>query len=120
MPSEALTKTVPPRRNPEKRSRTEETRPARGAAWGLPAILIPLPKAAQDHQRENAYAYARFGAAAVIEETNLTPHLLLAEIDKLLGDSERVKKMKMAAQGFARLDAADKIAKEIIKLGVHE
>lgn len=90
------------------------------AAWSLPSILIPLPKAAQDHQRENAYAYARFGAAAVLEETNLTPHLLLAEIDKLLGDQERVKKMKLAAQGFARLDAADKIAKEIIKLGVHE
>src|SRR3989338_4001128 len=90
------------------------------AAWGLPAILIPLPTAAQNHQRENAYTYARFGACEVIEETNLTPHILLAEIDKILENTERVKKMKFAAAGFARLDAADKIAKEIIKLGVHE
>lgn len=90
------------------------------AAWGVPAILIPLPSAAQDHQRENAYIYARFGGAEVIEETNLTPHLILAEIDKILGNPERIKKMRMAAQAFARLDAADKIAKEIIKLGVHE
>ena len=90
------------------------------AAWGLPAILIPLPTAAQNHQRENAYTYARFGACEVIEETNLTPHILLAEIDKILENPERVKKMKFAAAGFARLDAADKIAKEIIKLGVHE
>lgn len=90
------------------------------AAWGLPAILIPLPTAAQNHQRENAYAYARFGACEVIEETNLTPHLLLAEIDKILTDPERVKKMKLAAQGFARLDAAQKIAREIIKLGIHD
>lgn len=90
------------------------------AAWGLPAILIPLPTAAQDHQRENAYAYARFGACEVIEETNLTPHLLLAEIDKILGNPEQVKKMKLAAGGFARLDAASKIAREIIKLGIHD
>ena len=90
------------------------------AAWGIPAILIPLPTAAQDHQRGNAYAYARFGGCQVIEETNLTPHLLLAEIDKILGDPAKLARMKLAAQGFARLDAADKIAKEIIKLGVHE
>lgn len=90
------------------------------AAWSLPAILIPLPSAAQDHQRENAYAYARFGACEVIEETNLTPHILLGQIDKIIGDKARMDKMKLAAQGFARLDAADKIAKEIIKLGVHE
>ena len=90
------------------------------AAWGVPAILIPLATAAQNHQRENAYAYAGFGGCQVIEETNLTPHLLLAEIDKILGDPARQSKMKLAAQGFARLDAAEKIAKEIIKLGVHE
>ncbi len=90
------------------------------AAWGVPAILIPLPTAAQNHQRENAYAYARFGGCQVIEETNLTPHLLLAEIDKILGDQAKLARMKLAAQGFARLDAAEKIAKEIIKLGVHE
>ena len=90
------------------------------AAWGAPAILIPLPSAAQDHQRENAYIYARFGGAEVLEETNLAPHLLLSEIDKILAAPEKTQKMKLAAQAFARLDAADKIAKEIIKLGIHE
>src|SRR3989344_29008 len=90
------------------------------AANGAPAILIPLPSAAQNHQRENAYAYARFGACEVIEETNLTPNLLLAEIDKILANPERIRKMKLAAAGFARPDAAQKIAREIIKLGIHE
>lgn len=90
------------------------------AAWSLPSILIPLPESAQNHQRENAYSYARTGAAEIIEEPNLTPHLLLAEIEKIFGNSERVKKMKMATQTFSRLDAADKIAKELIKLGMHE
>lgn len=90
------------------------------AAWGLPAILIPLPTAAQDHQRENAYVYARSGACEIVEETNLTPHVLLSEIDKMLDNPERIKKMKLAAQGFASLDAAQKIAREIIKLGIHD
>ncbi|KKT42366.1 MAG: undecaprenyldiphospho-muramoylpentapeptide beta-N-acetylglucosaminyltransferase [Candidatus Giovannonibacteria bacterium GW2011_GWA2_44_13b] len=90
------------------------------AAWGLPAILIPLPSAAQDHQRENAYAYARSGACEVIEETNLTPHLLIAQIDKILADKERIAKMNKAAQIFSRLDAAEKIGRELLKLGIHE
>jgi len=90
------------------------------AAWNLPAILIPLSESAQNHQRENAYNYARTGAAEIIEEPNLTPNLLLAEIRKILEDQERVQKMKMAAQIFSRLDAAEKIARELIKLGMHE
>src|SRR3989338_11385460 len=90
------------------------------SAWGIPAILIPLPSAAQDHQRENAYAYARSGACEIIEETNLTPHLLMAQIDKILADKERIAKMNKAAQAFINLDAAEKIARELLKLGIHE
>src|SRR3989344_4792508 len=90
------------------------------AAWRLPAILIPLPHAAQDHQRENAYAYARFGGCEVIEETNLTPHIVLSAVDKILGDPQKITTMKRAAQEFARLDAAERIAEEIIKIGIHD
>lgn len=90
------------------------------AAWQIPSILIPLPHAAQDHQRENAYQYARSGAAEVLEEANLKPNLLLAEIRQLLGDKDRMQEMRVAAQKFARLDAADKIASELLKLGIHE
>jgi UDP-N-acetylglucosamine--N-acetylmuramyl-(pentapeptide) pyrophosphoryl-undecaprenol N-acetylglucosamine transferase len=90
------------------------------AAWNIPALLIPLPHAAQDHQRANAYAYARSGAAEVIEEANLKPNLLLAEIRKLVSDKDRIRDMRLAAQKFARLDAADKIADELLKLGIHE
>ena len=90
------------------------------AAWRLPAILIPLPRAAQDHQRENAYAYARFGGCEVIEETNLTPHIVLSAVYKILGDPQKITTMKRAAQEFARLDAAERIAEEIIKIGIHD
>lgn len=89
------------------------------AAWGKPAVLIPLRNAAQDHQRKNAYEYAATGAAIVVEEGNLTPHILLAEIRKVLENKELMKKMKEAAQRFARIDSAEVIAREILKLGLH-
>lgn len=90
------------------------------AAAGKPSILVPIRKSAQDHQRENAYQYAKTGAAVVIEEDNLTPHLLLNEIEKLIGNREQLQKMSEAAQKFARVDAAELIAEEILKLGVHK
>lgn len=90
------------------------------AAWGIPSILIPLPHAAGDHQRHNAYIYARSGAGDVIEETNLTPAVLLHETEKLLSDEPRRKSMSASAQKFARIDAAEKIARELIHLGYHK
>ena len=89
------------------------------AAWGIPSILIPLRQAASDHQRHNAYIYARNSACSVIEETNLTPMVLLNETRKILTDDERRGRMSAAAQKFARVDAAEKIAREIITLGLH-
>jgi UDP-N-acetylglucosamine--N-acetylmuramyl-(pentapeptide) pyrophosphoryl-undecaprenol N-acetylglucosamine transferase len=89
------------------------------AAWAKPAILIPLRNSAQDHQRRNAYEYAATGAAIVIEEENLTPHILLAEIRKILGNEKIIKKMKESAQSFARIDSSEIIAREILKLGLH-
>ncbi len=89
------------------------------AAWGKPAILIPLRQAAQDHQRKNAYEYAGGGAAMIIEEANLSPHILLSEIKKILSSPDQMKKMSEAAQRFARIDSAEIIAREILKLGIH-
>ena len=80
---------------------------------------MPLRNAAQDHQRKNAYEYAGGGAAVVIEEQNLMPHILLAEIKKLMADPERMKKMGAAAQKFSRIDSAEIVAREILKLGLH-
>lgn len=84
------------------------------AAWGVPAILIPITNSNADHQRKNAFAYARAGGANVIEEANLTPNILFAEIDRLMGDSVRRAEMKEAAQKFTRTDAAEKIAEQIV------
>lgn len=89
------------------------------AAHGIPVIIVPLPHAAQNHQWENAYAYAAAGAAVIVEEVNLTPHILLAEIKKLMDDPDKMKEMSESARAFARADSAELIAREILKLGVH-
>ncbi len=86
------------------------------AAWGIPAILVPIAVSNADHQRSNAFAYARTGAANVIEEANLSPHLMFSEIERLMGDQEKRNEMKTAALDFAELDAAEKIAREISRV----
>lgn len=87
-------------------------------ASGLPSILIPLQNAAQDHQRENAYAYAKTGAADVIEEINLKPHILKSEIEMILSSKEKIKNMAMAAKKFTKPDTGERIAREIIKVAI--
>ncbi len=91
------------------------------AAWGLPSIIIPIRNSNGDHQRKNAYNYARTGAASAIEEDNLTTEILLAEINKIMSNPEMIQKMKTAAKNFSRLDAARKIAEVTIDIALtHE
>jgi UDP-N-acetylglucosamine--N-acetylmuramyl-(pentapeptide) pyrophosphoryl-undecaprenol N-acetylglucosamine transferase len=91
------------------------------AAWGVPAIVIPISSSNGDHQRKNAFAYARTGAALVIEENNLTTEILVAQIDALMKDSLKRQKMTLAAHSFAKLDAAKTIAEGIINIALtHE
>lgn len=84
------------------------------AAWEIPAILIPIPEDISHDQTQNAFSYARAGGCIVIEQRNLTPHILLAEIDRLISDSTARDKMKTAAAAFARKDAARKIASILV------
>ena len=88
------------------------------AASGLPSILIPLLSSAQDHQKENAYSYAKTGATDVVEEMNLTPNTLFSEIDRILDNKPGLEKMAKAAKEFSQPDAAKRIAKEILNLAL--
>jgi len=91
------------------------------AYWGVPSIIIPITESNGNHQRENAYNYARSGGAVVIEESNLTPHVLLSEITRITDDKKLLQKMSESAKSFIKTDAADLIAHEIIKIGLqHE
>ncbi|MEA2113627.1 MAG: undecaprenyldiphospho-muramoylpentapeptide beta-N-acetylglucosaminyltransferase [Patescibacteria group bacterium] len=87
------------------------------AACGKPSILIPLSGSASDHQNKNAFAYAKAGAASVLEQANLTPNLFINEIDKILSGEERARKMADNAKNFSRPEAAHKIAQGLIDLG---
>lgn len=87
------------------------------AACGKPSILIPLPGAAAEHQKENAFAYAKAGATSVIEQINLTPNLFLNEVDKILSDENVLLQMTKNAKNFSQLEASYKIARELINLG---
>ena len=86
------------------------------AAARKPSILIPLAGSASDHQRVNAYEYAKTGAAEITEEANLTPNLFLSQIENLLKNQEKMRLMAERAKSFANLDAAMIIAKEIADL----
>lgn len=91
------------------------------ASWGIPSIIIPITKSNGDHQRKNAYNYARTGACEVIDEANLTPHVLISEIDKMMNNKEKLGKMKESALAFASPLAAEKIANEAIMIALsHE
>lgn len=91
------------------------------AAWGKPSILIPYAIAHGDHQRKNAYHYARTGACVVIEESNLTASILLNEIEDIVGSPERYRAMAEHASHFFKKDAAREIAVEAIKIALdHE
>ena len=91
------------------------------ASWGIPAVMIPIPSEISHDQTENAFSYARTGAGVVIEQRNLTPHLLTAEIDRIMGDQTLRDKMSAAAKQFARPDAARKIASVLMDTGIdHE
>ena len=91
------------------------------ASWGLPSILIPLPTAAGDHQTKNAYTYARAGACVVIEQNNLTPGLLVSEVERILSHEPIKHAMSNAARAFARADAASLIAAALLDIAIsHE
>ncbi len=91
------------------------------AAWGKPSVLIPYAAAHGDHQRKNAYHYARTGACVVIEEVNLTPSVLKNEIDTLIEHKDKYDAMAHHAKEFYKEDAARKIAIEAVTIALeHE
>ncbi len=76
------------------------------AALGKPSILVPLPKAAQNHQVKNAYVFAKNGGAIVIEEKNFTPHFVLEKLKYLSSQPKKLKEMAEGTKDFSKPDAA--------------
>ncbi len=76
------------------------------AACGKPAILIPLPGSAGNHQVKNGYQFAETGGAEVLEEQNLKPHFLLEKIKYLLSREDILKATSQGSADFGRPKAA--------------
>ena len=84
-----------------------------------PSIVVPIPEDVSRDQRTNAYAYARTGAATVLEEQNLTQGLLIQEINSIITDSNRYAAMSQAAHSVYIPGAAKSISDILISIG-HE
>ena len=85
-------------------------------AWGVPPILVPLPTAAADHQHHNAVALADAGAALLVPEAELASGRLWTSILQLADSPERRAAIGAAARARGRPDAADRIARDMLRL----
>ena len=77
---------------------------------GVPAILVPLPGAPDDHQTRNAQALVAMGAAVLVADHECDGRRLALELNALLADPERLEAMRGAASEHARPDAAARVA----------
>ncbi len=91
------------------------------ACWGIPSILIPITNSNEDHQKKNAFNYARAGACSVIEEMNMTANIMMAEIERIMSDKVTWTRMSQSAKSFCKPDAAEKIAQALVDIALkHE
>jgi UDP-N-acetylglucosamine--N-acetylmuramyl-(pentapeptide) pyrophosphoryl-undecaprenol N-acetylglucosamine transferase len=87
-------------------------------AAGRPAVLVPYPYATADHQRANARWMEKAAAATIVEDDDLDPVKLLAEVGGILRDPERLAKMSAAARDLAKPHAARTIADQVLEAAV--
>lgn len=85
-------------------------------AWGIPAVLVPLPTAAQDHQTHNARAMAAAGAAIHMPQAEFTPESLDATVRELVSRPAVMMNMAQAAILRGQPNAAAEIAQQILSL----
>lgn len=84
------------------------------AAVGLPAVLVPYPSAAGDHQLHNARALERIGAAVVLRDAELSRGRLPDLVAELIVDRPRLARMGAAARAWSRPEAARAIARVLV------
>jgi UDP-N-acetylglucosamine--N-acetylmuramyl-(pentapeptide) pyrophosphoryl-undecaprenol N-acetylglucosamine transferase len=89
-------------------------------AWGIPAIVVPLPTAAADHQTQNARALAGAGVAEMIRQSDLNVQTLSRAVESMLANPGKLSSMKAKALERARPNAAADIAGHILRLVARE
>ena len=84
------------------------------AACGKPAILVPLPTAADDHQTKNAEALVKVGAAVMIPQSEFTPERLAREVEGFKNHREKLLELSQNIRRLHQSDAAMQIAKIVL------
>lgn len=85
-------------------------------ALGKPAILIPSPNVAENHQYHNAMALVNNRAAEIIEEKDLTEKLVIEKADSLLKDKDKLREYTENSSKMAIIDANERIYSIIKKI----
>ncbi|MBL9043653.1 MAG: undecaprenyldiphospho-muramoylpentapeptide beta-N-acetylglucosaminyltransferase [Myxococcales bacterium] len=83
---------------------------------GRPAVLIPFPFAADDHQTHNARYLVENGAARLLQQKDTTPQLVASVLSELCSDRAVLQAMASASRRLGKPDAATNIAEEVLKL----
>ena len=81
----------------------------------MPALFIPLPSAADDHQRKNAEELVRCGGALCFDQKTTTPDALAEAIRQIYQDEALRKDMREALAGLPRTDATGDVVKLILE-----
>jgi UDP-N-acetylglucosamine--N-acetylmuramyl-(pentapeptide) pyrophosphoryl-undecaprenol N-acetylglucosamine transferase len=97
-------------------SRSGASTVAEEMAAGKPALLVPFPGAADDHQRKNAEVMVKANAARMLIESEMAPDLLLEALISMLKDREALREMGQRARTLAHPDAAKQIAAMVAEL----
>jgi UDP-N-acetylglucosamine--N-acetylmuramyl-(pentapeptide) pyrophosphoryl-undecaprenol N-acetylglucosamine transferase len=87
-------------------------------AWGLPAIMIPYPYAADGHQEENAAVVERAGAGVGVADAALDGTALVDAVRALIDDPARRERMSQASKALGRPDAADVVARIVVSSAI--
>ncbi|MFL6212731.1 MAG: undecaprenyldiphospho-muramoylpentapeptide beta-N-acetylglucosaminyltransferase [Blastocatellia bacterium] len=96
--------------------RSGATTVAEVAAAGKAAVFVPFPFATDDHQRKNAEAFERVGAARLIVQKDLTPARLAEELRRLMDEPELIDRMEAASRKLGRPDSAARAVDLAMKL----
>jgi len=80
------------------------------SAFGIPALLVPYPFAAKNHQHTNASEFFRIKAADLIAEEDLEVEWLTDYVEGCIYTPERLERMRTAMRGWAKINAADRLA----------
>lgn len=91
---------------------------AEAQAIGLPAVVVPMPGSADDHQRRNAEAFVAEGGVRVLEERDLEPNHL-RQLNGLAQDEGLLLEHSLGARAAGRPDAANVVARRLVSLA-HE